>query len=98
MLTNDMVGIGTGDVMDDKNREAVAAARGVLDGFMRAMNAEDIEDVRRRWFHFPHVRLQAGNVLVWNAPGDFQSALLARQGEAREWARTEWDYAEPIDV
>jgi len=79
------------------DNETVAAARRALDGFMKAMNAEDIEDVRRRWFHFPHVRFQAGKVFVWNAPDDFQSPVLARQGEAKDWARTEWDYAEPID-
>jgi len=77
---------------------AIAEARAVMDGFMVAFNAEDAEALRTTWFHFPHVRLHSGQVTVMATPADFRSAVWGRTGQAQGWARTAWDYVEPIDA
>jgi hypothetical protein len=83
--------------MTTSDQDIIKAARAVLDGFFAALNVEDAEDIRTRWFHFPHVRFHSGKVLVMQTAADFHSPVLARQGQAKEWSRTAWDYAEPID-
>ena len=77
---------------------AIAEARAVMDGFMVAFNAQDAEALRTTWFHFPHVRLHSGQVTVMATPADFRSAVWGRTGQAQGWARTAWDYVEPIDA
>lgn len=77
---------------------AIAEARAVMDGFMTAFNAEDAEALRTTWFHFPHVRLHSGQVTVMATPADFRSAVWGRTCQAQGWARTAWDYVEPIDA
>jgi hypothetical protein len=77
---------------------AVAKAREVMDGFMVAFNAEDAEAMRTRWFNFPHVRFHSGRVTVMERPEDFHSTVWQRGGEAKGWARTAWDYVEPVDA
>ena len=76
----------------------IAAARGAMNGFMAAFNAEDAEAIRTRWFHFPHVRFHSGTVTVMATPADFHNLVWGRQGQARGWARTAWDYVELIDA
>lgn len=76
---------------------AIAEARAVMDGFMVAFNAQDAEALRTTWFHFPHVRLHSGQVTVMATPADFRSAVWGRTGQAEGWARTAWDYVEPVD-
>ena len=78
--------------------QAIAAARAAMDGFMAAFNAEDAEALRTRWFHFPHVRFHSNQVTVFETPDAFRSRVFARQGQAREWARSAWDYVEVIDA
>jgi hypothetical protein len=63
----------------------------VLDAFMAAFNARDVP----AWaasLNFPHVRLSAGEVLVWNTPAEFVAntdiGRLARTG----WGRSAWDW------
>ena len=79
--------------MDD-----LTAARAAMDGFMAAFNAEDAEALRSTWFHFPHVRFHSGKVTVMETPADFHNLVWSRQGQSAGWARTAWDYVEPIDV
>jgi hypothetical protein len=76
----------------------VAEARAVMDGFMAAFNAEDALAIQTRWFHFPHVRLHSGTVTIMTRPEDFHSSVWERKGEAKEWARTAWDYVECVDA
>ncbi len=52
------------DMMPDSNDDAAAGARGAVDGFMTAFNAEDADALRTSWFHFPHVRFHSGKVTV----------------------------------
>ena len=77
---------------------AVAQARVVMDGFMVAFNAEDADAMRTRWFNFPHVRFHSGRVTVMARPEDFHATIWERKGEARDWARTEWDYVDLVDA
>ncbi len=84
--------------MSDTDSEILAAARAAMDGFMEAFNAEDAEALRTRWFHFPHVRFHSGQVSVMEKPEDLRMLVWDRQGQSTDWARTAWDYVEPIDV
>jgi len=84
--------------MSESERAAVAGARAALEGFMIAFNAEDADAIRTRWFHFPHVRLHSGKVTVMQRPEDFRSLVWTRTGQSAGWARTAWDYIEPIDA
>lgn len=76
----------------------IAAAVEAMHGFMAAFNAEDAEAIRNRWFHFPHVRFHSGKVTVMATPADFHNLVWGRQGQSQGWARTAWDYIEPIDA
>ena len=77
---------------------AIAGAREAMDGFMAAFNAEDRESMQTRWLHFPHVRFHSGGVTVMETPDDFTASVWERTGEADGWARTAFDYVEPIDA
>lgn len=66
-------------------------ACGLLDEFMSAFNEGDLE----RWartFHFPSVRLAAGEIVVWNTKEDFfrgnDLGLLEKSG----WHHSAWDW------
>ena len=72
-------------------------ARGAISGFFAAINAGDQSAVKTRWLHFPHFRLHSGKLTVMNTPDDLVSPVLNRTGKAAEWAKTVWDFAEPID-
>ena len=83
--------------------EAIVGARAAMDGFMAAFNAEDTRALRERWFHFPHVRFHSGAVSVWQSAADYAATLVWQQrdagaGQSAEWARTAWDYVEPVDA
>jgi len=82
----------------DAAEPAVAAARAAMDGFMAAFNAEDAEALRTTWFHFPHVRFHSGQVTVMERPEDLRILVWERQGQSTAWARTAWDYVEPLDA
>lgn len=84
--------------MTDEHDAAVAGARAALDGFMDAFNREDADAIRTRWFHFPHVRFHSGQVTVMAAPDDYRNLVWPREGQARGWHRTAWDYQEVIDA
>ena len=77
---------------------AVKQAREVMDGFMVAFNGEYADAMRKRWFNFPHVRFHSGQVTIMARPEDFHSTVWQRSGEAKDWARTAWDYVELIDA
>jgi len=78
--------------------EDIAAAHAAMDGFMAALNAEDADAIRTRWFHFPHVRFHSGRVTVFETPQDYASIVLSRTGQAAEWARSAWDTVECVDA
>jgi hypothetical protein len=81
----------------------LAGARACMDGFMAAFNAEDNAALCERWFHFPHVRFHSGQVTVFPTAADFLASRAAQIRTARAeqwtgWARTAWDYVEPVDA
>lgn len=76
----------------------IAGARAAMDGFMAAFNAEDAEAIRRRWFHFPHVRFHSGKVTVFERPEDYANLVWGRRGESEGWGRSAWDEVEVIDA
>jgi hypothetical protein len=85
------------------DQTAINAARAAMDGFMAAFNARDIDALRDRWFHFPHVRFHSGKVTVWQTPEDYTAASVGEHRAAVAaqwdgWAGTAWDYVEPIDA
>ena len=74
--------------------EAVAAAMVVMDRFMAALNARD-EAAWQETLHFPHYRLAAGGMQVFERPQDYTlGAFHARVGEG--WARSAWDFRRVI--
>lgn len=81
----------------------IAAARAVMDGFMAAFNAEDLQALREKWFHYPHVRFHSGKVTIFPTAADHANNLVwqqrdANKGQSAGWARTAWDYVEVIDA
>jgi len=83
--------------------EQIAAARATMDGFMAAFNAEDLQALREKWFHYPHVRFHSGKVTTFPTAADHANNLVWQQrdadkGQSAGWARTAWDYVEVIDA
>ena len=68
--------------------EAVAAAQGVLDAFMAAFNARDVEAFEAT-FNFPSVRL-ASNTLTLIEKG-FHKPDMFTTGALAEWDRSAWE-------
>jgi hypothetical protein len=70
------------------NAEAIEAATRVLDDFMTAFNARDI-DAWQRTFNFPSVRLASNTMVIIDAgyhqPGMFERGALA------EWDHSAWE-------
>lgn len=84
-----------GDLQADESsaseREAPEqAALRVLDAFMAAFNARDVE----AWIatlNFPHVRIASGSVAVFPDPAAFRNNFeFARFAEQTAWSRSEW--------
>ena len=84
--------------MSADENHIIAEARVPMDGFMTAFNAEDIEALRTRWFHFPHVRFHGENVIYMETPADLKMPVWDRQGATTDWASSAWDYVEPVDA
>ena len=62
----------------------------VLDAFMAAFSARDVEAVRAT-FHFPHARFHDGKVTLFINADDFSMGFFLASADAREWARSVWD-------
>ena len=72
---------------------AIAAAQKVLDDFMAAFNARDVEAFEAT-FNFPSVRL-ASNTLVLIEQGYHTPEMLSR-GALSEWHHSAWERREVI--
>jgi len=68
--------------------EAIAAAQGVLNAFMAAFNARDVEAFEAT-FNFPSVRL-ASNTLTLIEKG-FHKPDMFTTGVLAEWDRSAWE-------
>jgi hypothetical protein len=73
--------------------EEIAAAQGVLDAFMAAFNARDVQAFEAT-FNFPHVRFASGAVTIiqpgYHKPDMFTSGALA------DWDRSAWQRRDVI--
>jgi hypothetical protein len=72
------------------NQASVAAAMTVLDRFMAAFSASDVDGIRA-CFNFPHVRFHSGKVTTFPTPESFNLDIFRGTADAREWARSVWD-------
>ena len=75
------------------NEAAVSAALAVLDRFMVALNGGD-EPALLATLHFPHYRLAAGKMRVWDQPGAYLGDFLARAGA--DWHHSGWGFCKVI--
>jgi hypothetical protein len=60
---------------------------------MAVLNAGD-EPALLATLHFPHYRLAAGGMRVWDAPGSYLGGFLARAGA--DWHHSAWDFRRVI--
>ena len=73
----------------------VTSARSVLDAFMTAFSARDVEGFEAT-FHFPHVRLASGTVTVLDSAGTRPDLFERFQQANPEWHHSEWISREVI--
>jgi hypothetical protein len=73
--------------------EALAAALGVLDDFMAALNARD-EAALLATLHFPHYRLAGSAMRVWDEPSAYLGDFLTRAGA--DWHHSAWNFRKVI--
>ncbi len=78
---------------DHLDAEAIRAAQGVLDAFMKAFNARDIPAFEAT-FNFPSVRLASQGLVILN-PGDMKAERFT-SGALAEWDHSAWDRREII--
>jgi hypothetical protein len=69
----------------------------VLDAFMTAFNAMDMEAFERT-LHFPHFRLAGAGMTVLEAPGGRDGAELRRRLEATGWHHSAWERREIVHL
>ena len=62
----------------------------LLDRFMRALNAHDAPGMDA-CMHFPHVRIAAEQVVVYEAAGQNPMDLFQRLEERDGWSHSVWD-------
>jgi len=79
--------------MTTDHADAIAAAQAVLDAFMAAFNARDI-DAWRKTFNFPSVRLASNNLTIIDA--DYHRPEMFGSGALTEWDHSAWDRREVI--
>ena len=75
------------------NEAAVSAALAVLDRFMAALNGGD-ETALLATLHFPHYRLAASKMRLWDQPGTYLGDFFARAG--LDWHHNGWDFRKVI--
>lgn len=68
--------------------EAVAAAKAVMAGHLKALNAGD-ENALAATLHFPHYRLSGGRLKTWDNSEAYLSDFYARAGDG--WHHSQWD-------
>ena len=73
----------------ETNEASMAAALAVLDRFMDAFSAGDVDGIRGA-FNFPHVRFHSGKVTTFATAADFNLDNFRATTDAREWARSAW--------
>lgn len=72
-------------IASEPNVEAVAAALKILDDHFAALNARDPAAIAST-LHFPHYRLTANGMQVWETPDTYLDDFYARAGTG--WERS----------
>ena len=70
-----------------------AAARAVVEAHIAALNARD-PDALAVTLHFPHYRLAAGRLQIWETPDTYLDDFYARAGDG--WHHSRWDHCNVI--
>ena len=70
------------------HEESVAAAQKVLDDFMAAFNARDI-DAWQKTFNFPSVRLASNTLTIIDT--DYHKPDMFTRGALAEWDHSAWE-------
>lgn len=78
-----------------EDREAEASAMGVLDGFMEAFNARDVEAFEAQ-LHFPHYRIAGGSVSVLERAGTRPALFERFRAATPGWHHSVWAKREVI--
>ena len=79
--------------MSSDHTDAIAAAQAVLDAFMAAFNARDIE-AWQQTFNFPSVRLASNTLTIIDA--DYHQPEMFGRGALTEWRHSAWARREVI--
>ena len=97
-----LLALGASSAADERE----AAVMAVLDQYMDALNALDVEG-HTATYHFPHYRHASGEIVVW-ADALEANPLLAVPQEVRrerlravlgpEWVRSEWVHREIVQA
>ena len=74
--------------MTTNHADAIAAAQAVLDAFMAAFNARDI-DAWHQTFNFPSVRLASNTLTIIDA--DYHQPGMFDQGALSDWHHSAWE-------
>lgn len=69
--------------------EAIAAAMGVLDRHLAALNSGDAFALAQT-LHFPHYRLAGGRMKIWERSETYLQDFYGRAG--KEWHRSAWNF------
>jgi hypothetical protein len=75
------------------NQTSIAAAMKVLDDFMTAFNARDIE-AWQKTFNFPSVRLASNTMVIIDE--DYHKPEMFGRGALTEWDHSAWERREVI--
>ena len=75
--------------------KSIAAAIGVLDRHLAALNAGDASALAQT-LHFPHYRLAGSRMTIWEGSETYLQDFHARAGG--EWHHSAWDFRRPISA
>lgn len=84
-------------IADPDSQAAVSAAQQVLERFLETFNARDAK-AWAQTLHFPHVRLTAGEVQLWQTPADYERSNDLAAFAETGWAYTRWDRVLPVQA
>jgi hypothetical protein len=88
-----------GDCAQPNPQALLAKGCAVLDDFMEAFNARDGQTWAKT-LNFPHVRIAAGEVRVWNTSADYAQSSEIGIGQLAQtgWSRSTWDYRRLVQL
>lgn len=79
------------------SHQGYLAGIAVLDSFLAAFNAQDAA-AWAETLHYPHVRLAADEVIVWDAPEEYARSNEIGRLTASGWHHTRWNWRRLIQA